>query len=293
MTESKPQESCITIIKEWCIDLYKAPCFWLKVITLTFLIGLAAIGLYQIVTSAFHYFSEPLSYFDPERLGQLGDFLGGTLNPMFGFATVCLLLWSIFIQRKELIFAANELHETTTALTQQLVHSKNESARNQLSDVLNKEYDKHENILLETFKLPNDDGHLDIRTLNGFGNLYEMANGFLPYDFSLHLHNAFENFNVYKNPLTSIDKDLSAAILIMVKAKSSIGTLERITKEILNICDVESVETYWFLKFYDAANDCKQIGVISEITFEKIIWDMQARRKLLVKDNFPTSQKEA
>src|SRR5688572_30704151 len=102
MTENETPESCTTKAKNFWNDFYAAPCFWLKIISLTVLLGLAVFGLYKIVASAFHYFNEPLSYFDPERLGQLGDFLGGTLNPIFGFATVCLLLWSVFIQKKEL-----------------------------------------------------------------------------------------------------------------------------------------------------------------------------------------------
>jgi uncharacterized membrane protein len=50
---------------------------------LLILVGLAVFGLYQIVISALIYFSKPFSHADPERLGQLGDFLGGTLNPIF------------------------------------------------------------------------------------------------------------------------------------------------------------------------------------------------------------------
>lgn len=151
MTDSKPQESCITRIKKWFIAFYKAPCFWLKAIPLVILIGLAAIGLYQIVTSAFHYFSEPLSYFDPERLGQLGDFLGGTLNPIFGFATVCLLLWSVFIQRKELSLTRDELSKSASALEKQFKLSLDEYNRKQLDEVLLNLDKKHEEIATQKF----------------------------------------------------------------------------------------------------------------------------------------------
>lgn len=119
MTENEHQESCTTRIKIWCKAFYKAPCFWLKIISLLIIIGLAVFGLYQIITSALHYFGKPLSHFDPERLGQLGDFLGGTLNPIFGFATVCLLLWSVFIQRKELLLTKEELKRSAAALENQ------------------------------------------------------------------------------------------------------------------------------------------------------------------------------
>jgi len=62
---------------------------------------LAVCALCFIFVSITTHFAPPLQpMFDQERLGQLGDFLGGTLNPIFGFTTVCLLLWSTFMQRK-------------------------------------------------------------------------------------------------------------------------------------------------------------------------------------------------
>jgi uncharacterized membrane protein len=38
-----------------------------------------------------------------EVFGSFGDFIGGTLNPILSFATITLLIWSIRLQRKELI----------------------------------------------------------------------------------------------------------------------------------------------------------------------------------------------
>lgn len=86
-----------------------------------------------IFISVTTYFAPPLQpIFDQERLGQLGDFLGGTLNPIFGFATVCLLLWSIFIQKKE-------LSESTLSLNNQLKLAQNEYERKFILDLI-KEY---------------------------------------------------------------------------------------------------------------------------------------------------------
>lgn len=61
--------------------------FLLKMFSLAIILGLTTFGLHKIVTSVFHYFNEPLSYSDPERLGQFGDFLGETLNPI---AAICI-----------------------------------------------------------------------------------------------------------------------------------------------------------------------------------------------------------
>ncbi len=52
-------------------------------------------------------------------LGTIGDFIGGLLNPLLTFATVCLLIWSIRIQQKELSAATKVLKQTKD------VHDKN------------------------------------------------------------------------------------------------------------------------------------------------------------------------
>ncbi|MCT7944076.1 hypothetical protein [Shewanella septentrionalis] len=56
--------------------------------------------------------------------GAFGDFLGGVLNPILGFATVGLLIWSLKMQMKELSLSNQQL-----ALTrQELKETKEETA---------------------------------------------------------------------------------------------------------------------------------------------------------------------
>ncbi|UUA74611.1 hypothetical protein [Cellvibrio sp. QJXJ] len=94
---------------------------------------LAICALCFICVNVATHFSPPLQpMFDQERLGQLGDFLGGTLNPIFGFATVCLLLWSVFIQRKELSLTKYELKRSAIALENQVKLATDEYNRKQL-----------------------------------------------------------------------------------------------------------------------------------------------------------------
>lgn len=77
---------------------------------------LAICALCFIFISITTYFAPPLQpMFDQERLGQLGDFLGGTLNPIFGFVTVCLLLWSVFVQRQELSLTRKDYDTNNTS----------------------------------------------------------------------------------------------------------------------------------------------------------------------------------
>lgn len=51
--------------------------------------------------------------------GTLGDFFGGILNPIFGFASFLALLATIFYQSKELNASTKELRNSATALASQ------------------------------------------------------------------------------------------------------------------------------------------------------------------------------
>ena len=51
--------------------------------------------------------------------GQFGDFVGGSLNPIFAFLSFIALLMTLLIQNKELVISSEELKKSTDALTQQ------------------------------------------------------------------------------------------------------------------------------------------------------------------------------
>ena len=59
-----------------------------------------------------NFFNSKLSQ---ESVAQFGDYLGGVLNPILGFATVILLVWSIKLQLKELQLTRAEMIENTKA----------------------------------------------------------------------------------------------------------------------------------------------------------------------------------
>ena len=56
--------------------------------------------------------------------GAFGDFLGGVLNPVLGFATVGLLIWSLRMQMNELALSREQL----TLTRQELKETKEETA---------------------------------------------------------------------------------------------------------------------------------------------------------------------
>lgn len=68
----------------------------------------------------FFAFRLPLSE-SPEHWGQMGDFLGGMLNPILAFASFLALLYTIKIQSDELTLTRNELKASSEALSGQLL----------------------------------------------------------------------------------------------------------------------------------------------------------------------------
>ena len=94
------------------------------------MLGVTILGIYALK------FQGPLG--DQERFAQFGDFVGGTLNPILGFATVALLIWSINIQMRELRLTREELKATKEeaalsreAMQQQVEHFVREARLNE------------------------------------------------------------------------------------------------------------------------------------------------------------------
>jgi len=100
-------------------DSYAIP-FWLKII-LGFLallvISFFIFILYKYITSLTDGFIP--DYPNREDWGVFGDFFGGVLNPVFGFASFIALLATIFYQAKELNASTKELRNSASALAAQ------------------------------------------------------------------------------------------------------------------------------------------------------------------------------
>lgn len=274
MTDSKPQELCITRIKKWLIAFYKAPCFWLKVIPVAMLITLAAIGLYQIVTSAFLYFSEPLSYFDPERLGQLGDFLGGTINPLVGLFTVILLFISISIQRKE-------LKETSASLKLQNNLMIQEQTRSELIPIMEQYHEKMSKISKIKFDLEithNENELISMfigeRKSLSLEEIYQISQG--TDRFSESIHELFMNHDPRTYTFFSpIWKQLN-------EAKSLMKEIDKQMTDYISVAQLKSVERFWFSKYQNALYFCYSIGAISELDKDSYIENIQTIRQKFI-----------
>lgn len=99
--------------------------------------------------------------------GAFGDFLGGVLNPILGFATVGLLIWSLKLQmnelslsRQELALTRQELAETKAetalsrkAMQDQVKHLEKEAQLNELTRLLERSQHKFEIMISKEFPL--------------------------------------------------------------------------------------------------------------------------------------------
>ena len=78
---------------------------------LDILAGVLVIGLLFVAAVLgfyFFHFSGPISS-DPERWGQFGDYLGGTLNPLLSFLSLIALVLTVSMQRRQLELAREQL----------------------------------------------------------------------------------------------------------------------------------------------------------------------------------------
>lgn len=95
---------------------------WISDHAITILIVILAISIIALVlvvaAYATNFHSIPISN-KTDEWGQFGDFLGGTLNPVFGFLSVMALLTALVIQSRELKNSYEELQKSTEALQSQ------------------------------------------------------------------------------------------------------------------------------------------------------------------------------
>jgi uncharacterized membrane protein YciS (DUF1049 family) len=82
-------------------------------------------------------------------LGTLGDLLGGALNPILSFATICLLVWSIQIQLRELADTREELKKTNKHHEQNIIEQNKKFRTEQIINRL----DFLENRYYEVYKI--------------------------------------------------------------------------------------------------------------------------------------------
>lgn len=120
------------------------------VLLVVFVIFVAAI---PVVIYLNNFSSRELSP-NPEQWGQLGDYVGGLINPILGFATLISVLYAIFLQRTELGDAKDALANQSALMDEQIFDGKffnmlslfNESVNSMRLTIDGKEYFGYEAI---------------------------------------------------------------------------------------------------------------------------------------------------
>ncbi|WP_226410574.1 DNA translocase FtsK 4TM domain-containing protein [Shewanella glacialimarina] len=152
--------------------------------------------------------------------GAFGDFLGGVLNPILGFATVGLLIWSLKMQMKELshsneqlALTRQELKETKeeTALSRQameaqVTHLKQDAKLTELQGVLKAQLDIINDLLTtQVYSRATDRGPIEIT----FDKILNNHNEVLRYKGALSELQDSDD----PNPLNIIGKSLEIQII--------------------------------------------------------------------------------
>lgn len=132
--------------------------------------------------------------------GTFGDFIGGTLNPIFGFTTIMLLVWSLRKQVEELELTRQELKETrletersSNALEIQARYMMRDAKLKELNNVLSCQLD----MIKETL---NTQVFSKNHTTNG--RFHATFSDFINYDFKI------ENYqDEFRNDLIATSKN--------------------------------------------------------------------------------------
>jgi len=178
----------------------------------------------------------------PESFANFGDYIGGVLNPFFGFMTICLLVYSIQLQLNELRISTEELRRSTKAMERQVRITRNEYERTQLVDMMEDGYRRiNELFEREFYKYVfefHSNGNRVSSTVNSFAAIRALKGGSL------------------SAGIDSIAKDLRLAFLdgsdrseeifkVVSELSVEIDRVEVMTDEILKIIKSSSIKTLW------------------------------------------------
>ncbi len=97
-----------------------------KLKNLNWLLGVALIFLIIVLGTYFYSFHNVLST-DKSEWGTFGDFVGGTLNPIFAFLSLFAIIYTIRIQTEELEYSREELKATKEELEKSRIAQQEQS----------------------------------------------------------------------------------------------------------------------------------------------------------------------
>lgn len=173
---------------------------WLSRHIITVLISLFIIAIVSggiVVLFYVNYFTGEIST-DHDKWGTMGDFFGGTLNPIFGFIGLFALLLTIAIQNKELANSTRELATSAKALKEQSESLKTQNFENTFFQMLR----LHSNIVNDMFS--GDPGSAD-KGLNGRDCFKEYYDSFKTHynRENLNAHGSDEHLRIIQDSYTT------------------------------------------------------------------------------------------
>lgn len=129
-----------------------------KLTRLNWLLALAFILLVITLTFYFITFNGKISD-DNAKWGTFGDFVGGTLNPLFALLSLFAIIYTIKIQTEELELTRNEMQQSNKTLDDQRKTSEkqNQSIKQQtFENTFFNLLEHHNNLVEEIYKVSDD-----------------------------------------------------------------------------------------------------------------------------------------
>lgn len=249
-------------------------CFVVTIIVLSMLF------LYLNYSPATEHWFPAFNDANREALGQLGDYVGGFLNPILAICSVLLLMWSIYFQRKE-------AHDNLNILIAQLQLDRDEIARSQIAETIHYELQEIEELFEEKFNPTNitysfenaDNGDKQYAQLT-FDSLKSLlrSNREL-YGFpDLTIHQLLDEFDPYdKNPK---DPNFWRFWQKTTQAKYKMKFITTAYLEHLKVCHVQTTNDKWFSKIIEVITNYQTIGIYnSDLENEDLTKIIDARNK--------------
>lgn len=221
------------------------------------LYGFALLFAYLVVNTFYNYFGGSDLPVDASGWGQVGDFFGGILNPVFAFFSFMALLYTIRIQseelretRKEMARSASAQVESQLALQQQVYLAAKHNNLTYLHDLLKTADDRVRQVLDSRCESVSPDSYA-----TNIGVFFDLFDGAFP------IKNASHHDQIFSGFRRKFDRHLS---LFETQIHSSLLELSLLLEGYKNEGGVDSVYTVYRSRHSEIVAKLTYIG-----TFER------------------------
>lgn len=217
-----------------------------------------------------------------EEWGQIGDYFGGVLNPIFGLFGLLALLYTIHIQSRELRMSVSEMKRSADSFQIQIDHLRLESKKNEAIRFVDISFEK----LLERI-----DG--TVATSNG---AFTGWNNFqVPFKTIFGIEKEKDNFEIIKNIKDETDLKLKAQIIYISRLMGALCAHLSIHEKILSEEGEDNYTKYssfYKITILPYVMDLHFKGYVSKTTMDFVLWhtdgpdEMESIVGVMVTDQF-------